>query len=102
MAAYLVVNIEVTDPERYAEYIKAAPASIARYGGRYIARAGRTQKLEGSYEPKRFVVLQFDTFERALEWWNCDDYAGPKLLRQASSKTDMILVEGVPPGWEPQ
>ena len=102
MAAYIVVNIEITDPDRYAEYIKAAPASIAHYGGRYIARGGRTEKLEGNYNPKRFVILQFDTYEKALAWWNCDDYAAPKLLRQASARTDMILVEGLPPGWEPK
>lgn len=102
MAAYIVVNIEITDPERYAEYIKAAPASIAAHGGRYIARGGRTEKLEGAYNPKRFVVLEFPTYEQALTWWNCQEYAAPKALRQASARTDMILVEGVPPGWEPK
>ena len=95
MSAYMIVNIEVTDPDRYAEYIKVAPASVARYGGTYIARGGRTEKLEGDYEPKRVVILEFETFDRGREWWASDEYAGPKGLRQSAAITDMILVEGV-------
>ena len=95
MSAYLIVNIEVTDPDRYAEYIKIAPASVARYGGRYIVRGGRAEKLEGDYEPKRVVVLEFDSFDQGRAWWDSDEYAGPKAIRQSASITDMILVEGV-------
>jgi uncharacterized protein (DUF1330 family) len=96
MPAYIIVNVEVTDPVRYAEYIKQAPISIAQYGGTYLARGGRAEKLEGEWEPKRFVVLQFPSYERAKEWWGCDDYRGPKALRQSTSVTNMILVEGLP------
>jgi uncharacterized protein (DUF1330 family) len=95
MSAYLIVNIEVNDPDRYAEYIKVAPASVAQYGGRYVVRGGKTEKLEGDYEPKRVVVLAFDSFEQGRAWWDSDEYAGPKALRQSASITDMILVEGV-------
>jgi len=96
MAAYLIVNVEVTDPVRYAEYIKRAPASIAQYGGKYLARAGRAETLEGEWTPKRFVVLEFPTYDRAKAWWACEEYRGPKALRQSASVTNMILVEGMP------
>lgn len=98
MAAYVFVNVEVTDPERYKDYIRVAPHSIAEHGGRYVARGGRTERLEGTWDPKRVVILEFPTFEKAKEWWGCDAYRGPKGLRQSASITNMILVEGLGPG----
>ena len=95
MAAYVIVDVEIRDRERYAEYVKVAPLSIAQYGGRYLARGGRTEKLEGSWEAKRLVILEFESFERAREWWGCQEYGGPKALRQAASITNMVVVEGV-------
>jgi uncharacterized protein (DUF1330 family) len=95
MPAYIVVNVDVTDRERYPEYIDLAPPTIAKFGGRYLARAGRTEKLEGDYELHRYVVLEFPTYERAKEWWSSAEYAGPKALRQSASRTDMILVDGL-------
>jgi uncharacterized protein (DUF1330 family) len=95
MPAYVVVNVEVTTPEEYAEYIKQAPVSIAKYGGRYLARGGRAETLEGEWQPKRFVVLEFPTYEQAKAWWNCDDYREPKKLRQRTAKTNMIVVDGL-------
>lgn len=101
MPAYIVVNVDVKDPERYARYRDMAPPSIARYGGRYIARGGATEVLEGTYQPKRFVILEFPDADRARAWWSSPEYAEGKQLRQASASTDMILVEGLPPGWTP-
>jgi len=95
MAGYVIVNIEVTDAERYKEYIQAAPASIARFGGRYLARGGRAERLEGDWMPLRFVVLEFPSYERAREWWASDDYAAARALRQASANANMIVVEGL-------
>jgi uncharacterized protein (DUF1330 family) len=95
MPAYLIVDIDITDPVKYADYIKEAPASIAAYGGRYVVRGGKAQRLEGSWNPKRVVVLQFDTYERALEWWGSEEYREPKALRQSASVSNMILVEGL-------
>ena len=96
MATYLIVNVDVTDPVRYADYIKQAPASIAHYGGKYLARGGRAETLEGEWTPKRFVVLEFPTYERAKEWWGCEEYRRPKALRQSASVTNMIITEGLP------
>jgi len=97
MAAYVIVNIEITDPVGYAEYAKAAGATVAQYGGEYLARGGRAERLEGDWEPKRFVVLRFDSLERAKAWWASAEYAEPKSMRQSASKTNMIVVEGVGP-----
>ena len=58
------------------------------------ARAGRAETLEGSWQPKRFVVLEFPSYEQAKAWWSSEEYAGPKALRQSTSICDMILVEG--------
>ena len=101
MPAYVCVEIEVHDPETYAEYIKVAPPSIAQYGGRYIVRGGRTETLEGDWSPKRFVILEFDSLDAAKAWWSSPEYAGPKAMRQRSAHTKMLLVEGLPADWKP-
>jgi uncharacterized protein (DUF1330 family) len=95
MAAYLIVDIDVRDPERYAEYVKAVPPTIVAYGGKYLARGGRAERIEGEWTPKRFVVLEFPTYESAKEWWSSEDYRGPKALRQSASIANMILVDGI-------
>ena len=94
MPAYVVVQIEVHDAERYEEYKALAPASIAAYGGKYIVRGGKTTVLEGTWDPKRLVILEFPTTEWAQAWWNSEEYAPGKALRQATASTEMIMVEG--------
>ena len=96
MPAYVVVSVDVHDADRYAAYVERAPESIARHGGRYLARAGRTKVLEGGWDPKRFVVLEFPSFEDAEAWWASEDYAEAKALRHATATSNMILVEGLP------
>jgi uncharacterized protein (DUF1330 family) len=59
MAAYLIADIEVTDPVAYEEYRKTVPAMIATHGGKYLVRAGKTEVLEGSWQPRRMVVVEF-------------------------------------------
>ena len=95
MAAYVVVNIDVTDPARYADYIAVAGATVAEFGGEYLARGGAAQRLEGSWDPKRVVILRFDSVDAANAWWTSDAYAGPRAMRQAAATTDMMLVDGV-------
>ncbi|MGH7724851.1 MAG: DUF1330 domain-containing protein [Candidatus Eiseniibacteriota bacterium] len=95
MAAYLFVNIEVRDAERYREYVAAAPHSLERFGGKYLARGGRTEKLEGTWDPTRVVIVEFAKYDDALAWWNSEGYVALKELRQAVTDTNMILVEGV-------
>jgi len=95
VAAYIIADVEITDPVRYAEYIKVVPETIARYGGRFVVRGGRAETLEGSWSPRRIVVLEFPTFERAKEWWASDEYRAPKTLRQSASISSLIVVQGI-------
>ena len=94
MAGYIIGEVEVTDRTKYEEYITVAPSTIAAYGGRYIVRAGKAENLEGDWDPKRIVVLEFDSFERAKEWWASEEYRAPKALRQSASVSNIIVVEG--------
>ena len=95
MTAFVVVDIEVTDPLEYEKYKAMAPSSIAQYGGRYIARGGRTEVLEGDWSPKRLVILEFESVERAKEWWGSTEYAEAKTVRQRASRGRMVVVEGL-------
>jgi uncharacterized protein (DUF1330 family) len=93
--AYVVVDIEIRDHNTYERYkVMAAPA-VAAYGGRYLARGGATQTLEGSWAPSRLVILEFPTAEAGRAWWNSPEYQPAKALRQTCAGTDMLLVEGV-------
>ena len=95
MAAYVIANIDVKDPVRYQDYIKMSPVSIAKFGGRFIARGGKTEVLEGNWVPKRLVLLEFPSVERAREWWASDEYAPAKALRQATSYGELVIIEGL-------
>ena len=95
MAAYVIVEIEITDPVGYEEYRRLATPTVTAHGGRYLVRGGKTQTLEGAWQPRRIVVLEFPTLERAREWYECEAYRRARAVRHASAKTEMILVEGV-------
>ena len=94
MAAYIVVDVRITNPEAYERYKASVPATLAAYGGKFLVRGGRVETLEGDWKPQRFVVLEFDSMEKAKAWWSSQEYAGPKKIRQSASVTKMILVEG--------
>ena len=95
MPAYVIAELEITDPAGFDEYRKGVPATIAAYGGRYLARGGALESLEGGWAPKRMVVLEFPSADRAREWWNSALYAPAKRLRHEVATTQMILVEGL-------
>ena len=95
MAAYLIANIEVTDPVRYEEYRQQAPAVIAGYGGRYIARGGATVQLEGDFEPKRLVILEFPDMAKLKAFYHSPEYQTLVALRQKCASGDLVAVEGV-------
>ncbi|HEU4828941.1 MAG TPA: DUF1330 domain-containing protein [Gemmatimonadales bacterium] len=98
MPAYIVVQIEVKDPVAYDEYKGLAPPSIEAYGGKYIVRGGEVETLEGSWMPRRFVVLEFPDTSKARAWWASTEYAEAKALRQRAAVCEMILVAGLPEG----
>ncbi len=94
MAAYIVVEVKVADPVGYVEYVQKVPASLAVYGGEFIARGGATEHLEGEWEG-RIVILRFDSMERATAWYHSPEYAEAKALRHRYSTGRMVAVEGV-------
>jgi uncharacterized protein (DUF1330 family) len=97
MPAYLVVQITVRDAATYDRYRALVPPTIAAYGGRYLARGGQTETLEGTWRPTRLVIVEFPSAERARQWWASPEYAAAKAIRQASADTEMVLLEGLPP-----
>ena len=92
-----IVNIH--DPKTYDRYKDLAPLSIFTYGGRYAARGGTTEALEGSYASDRYVVLEFPDADSARTWWNSPEYAEAKRMRQSSSTSRIVLTHG--PAVEP-
>jgi uncharacterized protein (DUF1330 family) len=95
MSAYVIVQVEIQDQAAYAEYVKLVPPSVAAYGGRFVVRGGKTETLEGSWSPKRLVLVEFPSVEQAKNWWASEEYAEAKTLRQRSAKTEMIVAEGL-------
>ena len=95
MSAYVIVYIEVQDPAAYETYEQAAPPSIAAFGGRYLARGGRTEVLEGAWTPKRLVILEFADVERARAWLDSPAYREARALRQKATRSNMVVIEGV-------
>jgi uncharacterized protein (DUF1330 family) len=94
MTAYVIVDIDILEPEGYKEYIKLAPATLTQFGGRYLARGGKNETLEGEWQAKRLVILEFESSERAREWLDSPEYRPIKALRHKYAKTNMVVVEG--------
>jgi uncharacterized protein (DUF1330 family) len=95
MAAYIIVDVTVINKQEYEEYKKLTPASLTAYDGKFIARGGQVETLEGDWKPERIVILEFPTVERAKEWWESDIYTTAKAIRLRTAETKMIIVEGI-------
>ncbi len=91
---YVIANISVTDPERYERYKVAAPAVIAKFGGRYLVKAPKIESIEGSLSLDRFVILEFDSLAQAREFYYSADYQEVAKDRMAASRSDFLLMEG--------
>jgi uncharacterized protein (DUF1330 family) len=94
VSAYVLVEIEVTDPEAYAEYGKLAFPNVERHGGRFLVRGGATDMLEGDWAP-RIVLLEFESLDAIQRWYHSDDYQAILPMRLNSTKSRLIAVEGV-------
>ena len=94
MTAYVIVDIEIIDPEGYKEYVKLAPEAVKLYGGKYLARGGPNETLEGDWQAKRLVILEFPSTEQAKAWLISQEYAPARALRHEYAKTNMVVVEG--------
>ena len=95
MSAYVVIEIIIKNPEGYKEYKRLAPPTIAAYGGKYLARGGKAENLEGDWQPNRIVILQFESVEKAKQWLNSEEYQEAKSLRHMYATSNTIVVEGV-------
>lgn len=95
MAAYVIVEVNVTDPQLFAEYAKGVPASIAAYGGKYLVRGGAVETKEGDWTPKRVVTLEFPSMDQARKWYDSPEYKPLLAMRLKAASAKLILVEGV-------
>ena len=94
MAAYLIVQIEITNPQAYELVKKLTPPTIKKFGGKYLARGRIIKNTKGKGE--RLVILEFEDIKQAKAWWNSSEYAPVKELRQLNAITNMVLTEGFP------
>jgi uncharacterized protein (DUF1330 family) len=97
MPAFLIANIDVTDPKGFEAYRAGVPAVIAQYGGTYLVRGGASETVEGTSPFKRLVVLQFPTMKQLRAFYHSAEYAPLIAMRQAASTGDVVLVEGYSP-----
>ena len=95
MSAYLIVDIDIHDAAGLQEYRNQVPATLTKYGGRFIVRGGKFEKLEGDWQPKRLVLLEFPSVEQAKRWYDSEEYRPLKAMRLKASSGSLILVEGV-------
>lgn len=95
MAAYIVLDITVTDTVAYEEYKKYSGATVELYGGKFLVRGGTVEPLEGAWQPSRFVLIEFASPAQARAWWESEEYAMPKSIRQKASISQGILAHGV-------
>ncbi len=94
MPAYVLAEVEITNPEGYKEYTAIVPQTIAQYGGRFLARGGATHVLEGDWPQLRRVIIEFPSVEAARNWWDSPGYRKAKAMRRANSKGRLLLLEG--------
>ena len=94
-AAYVIFDVNINDPQQYGEYRQLAAPTVSQYSGRYIVRGGEACNLEGEWDPKRIVVLQFDTIEQARTWYESPEYRAARALRERCANASAIIVQGV-------
>jgi uncharacterized protein (DUF1330 family) len=95
MAAYIVVDIDVHDAPGLEEYRRQVPATVTKFGGRFLVRGGPFQVLEGGWQPKRMVLLEFPSVEQARRWYDSEEYRPLKAMRLKASTANLVLVDGV-------
>ena len=102
MAAYVIVDVAgIHDAEAYGRYRNEVSPGLLMAGGQYLARGGPLEVLEGDWQPTRIVLVQFSSMAAAREWWTSPEYAALKKLRQESTRTNMIVIDGSPAGAQP-
>jgi uncharacterized protein (DUF1330 family) len=95
MTAYMLIRVNVTDPERYRQYMALTPAILAQYGGRFIARGGKSTTLEGPEESRRLALVEFPTLELAKAFYASPEYQAAKALRDGACEAEFVALEGL-------
>jgi len=95
MVAYVIVDIDATDAQAFEEYKRLAQLAVVAYGGRYLARGGRTESLEGDWAPQRLVILEFDSPSRTREWYESPEYRAARDARRLAASFRMLVTEGL-------
>jgi uncharacterized protein (DUF1330 family) len=95
MTAYVIADIEVLDPAGYEAYRQQVPATIAAYGGRYLARGGATEVLEGSWSPRRCVILEFPSMAQLKAWWDSPEYQPVRAIRERTTRSHLVATDGL-------
>ena len=95
MVAYVIADVEITNPVEYEDYKRMVPATLEAFGGKFVARGGEVEILEGAWRPNRLVIIEFESVERARAWWASEEYRAAKELRQQHSVGSLVVVEGV-------
>ena len=95
MKAYWIAHVDVTDPDQYSQYTRRAPQAFALYGGRILARGGRSEAMEGRSTPQRSVVIEFDSYELAVACYRSALYQEARGFRLGVALAEVIIVEGV-------
>ncbi|MEE4677458.1 DUF1330 domain-containing protein [Pseudomonas alliivorans] len=95
MKAYWIAQVDVTDPQQYSEYTQRAPAAFALFGGKFMARGGRSEALEGRTTPQRTVVIEFESYEQAIACYRSPEYQEAMSHRKGASKAEIVIVEGM-------
>lgn len=94
MAAYVILDISVHDPDTYEDYKKLSTQALASYGGKFLVRGGTAETVEGNWNPNRMVVLEFESMDRAKAWYASEEYAPALKIRHSAANANMIFVEG--------
>ncbi|VVO44711.1 DUF1330 domain-containing protein [Pseudomonas fluorescens] len=94
MKAYWIAHVDVTHPDQYVQYTQRAPAAFALYGGKLLARGGRSEAMEGRATPQRSVVIEFESYEQALACYRSAEYQQACQYRQGAARAEVIIVEG--------
>ncbi|PHR30043.1 MAG: D-fructose-6-phosphate amidotransferase [Fluviicola sp.] len=95
MSAYAILDLEIFDVEKLQEYKNIAPEIIKKFGGKIIVRGGEPNIVEGNWNPKRVVIIEFPSYEIANDWWNSEDYRKATELRNKGANTNAIIIDGI-------
>ena len=94
MSGYAIFNINVKNPENYKEYVEKVKPTAEKYDGEYIVRGGDNTVVEGSWQHPRTVVIKFPTYEKALEWYNSEEYKPIKQIRFDNAESNGMIIKG--------